>query len=137
MSLPSTSPPPPQNPPQEDVPSFVPFFTLIAPPTSTSTHSHPRVHYIFADDTTEPVAPPNSRVLLLDIAPSGNSVSSARSLSSDFQIVGTSITPAPQWSASDGAAGLMLTIEGVEGNGLKGVKSSAGVEELAAAFDER
>ncbi|KAL7274764.1 hypothetical protein RUND412_002318 [Rhizina undulata] len=42
-----TTSPPPQQPP------FTPFFTLISNPSSTS-YTHPIVHYVFADDDFDP-----------------------------------------------------------------------------------
>jgi len=123
-------------------PNFQPFFTLISPTTSNPSHAHPHVHYIFSDDPTDPTldlppATPNSRVITVDIDVSTDNstyVRSAHSLSRDFQLVAAEITEAPQ--ISEGGGGLMLVLEGVE-TGLRGVKVSQGVQELAKTFDER
>jgi hypothetical protein len=155
MSSPSSQPHlptdvPPSAAPQSSLPTqastFQPFFTLISPTTANPSHSHPHVHYVFADDPTDPTLdlPPSNRerIITVDIDSSLH-VTSAHSLSKDFQLVNATVSSAPQMlAASEGEAavagggGLMLTIEGVEG-GLRGVKASGGVYELAEAFSDR
>ncbi|KAI5858376.1 hypothetical protein BZA05DRAFT_1467 [Tricharina praecox] len=123
-------------------PNFQPFFTLISPTTSNPSHAHPHVHYIFSDDPTDPTldlppATPHTRVITVDLDVSADNstyVRSAHALSRDFQLVAAEITEAPQMS--EGGGGLMLVLEGVE-TGLRGVKVSQGVQELARMFDER
>jgi hypothetical protein len=131
-------------------PPFNPFFTLIHD-TATSTTHHPRnVHYIFSDDdpsllTTaclSALSPPSptasypdpSRILLLDLDDSGASVTQAHSLSSSWQIVSTSLTPAPTWDESpsephqslNGGPGFMLKIAGTDGRQM-GASQGMGV----------
>ncbi|KAA8894877.1 hypothetical protein FN846DRAFT_372497 [Sphaerosporella brunnea] len=126
--------------PQPSAPAFQPFFTLIAPTSSNPSHAHPHVHYIFSDDDVPPLAASaDSRVITVDIdfTPSHRAyVKSAASLSPDFALASASIQEAPSMLGTDDGAGLMLSIEGVEA-GLKGVKASAGVWELARVFGER
>jgi len=119
-------------------PNFQPFFTLISPTHPGAAHSHPKVHYIFSDDDFDPAPPsdPSERVIVVDIAPSGNTVLNARSYSADFQVVNVGISSAPQMHDNPTEGGLMLSIEGVEGR-LRGVKASDGVQELGDAFFER
>ncbi|KAF8242868.1 hypothetical protein K440DRAFT_93405 [Wilcoxina mikolae CBS 423.85] len=154
MSSPSTnqqylqaSPPqqqPFQPPPPPPPPSFQPFFTLISPTPSNPSHAHPHVHYVFADDPMDPtldLPPPNGRdrVVTVDIdfdEHHGAFVREAHSLSRDFQLVEATVKEAPQMAGEEGKGGQMLVIEGVE-LGLRGVKASAGVAELARVFGER
>ena len=141
----SLQPSPPQRPAAASPPAFQPFFTLIAPTPTSSSHAHPHVHYIFADDPTDPtldLPPPNGRDRIItvdiDIDPQrgGAFVREAHSLSRDYQLVNATVTEAPQMAGEECKGGQMLVIEGVE-LGLRGVKPSLGIAELARVFSER
>lgn len=73
------------------------------------------------------------RYLLLDTSPAGNTVISAQSLSSDWQILSTSIFQAPTFGAEGAGGGLMLRIEGVSNTGdqLPGTSEGALLERNA------
>lgn len=102
------------------------------------------MHYIFADDLTDPtldLPPPNGRdrIITVDIdfdEQHGAFVREAHSLSKDFQLVKATVKEAPQMAGEEGKGGQMLVIDGVE-LGLRGVKPSAGIVELARVFGER
>jgi hypothetical protein len=99
------------------------------------------VHYIFSDDAdpTIDLPPPKAgeRVITVDIdfAPTAY-VKAAHSLSPDFAVTAARVQVAPSMMGAVEEGGLMLAIEGVE-TGLRGVKASAGVQELARVFAER
>ncbi|TIA17200.1 hypothetical protein D6C80_04113 [Aureobasidium pullulans] len=123
-------------------PDFRPFFTLIEDP-DTGEHHHPSIHYIFSDDNPDFVTstivegidqeqadtssdqPPvtnRERMILLDIAPDGKTVSEAQSLSSHWQILKTTVGQAPSWAdevSRKDIPGLMLNIQGMESHKLK------------------
>ncbi|TIA03027.1 hypothetical protein D6C82_02228 [Aureobasidium pullulans] len=123
-------------------PDFRPFFTLIEDP-DTGEHHHPSVHYIFSDDNPDFVTstivegidqeqadtssdqPPvtnRERMILLDIAPDGKTVSEAQSLSPHWQILKTTVGQAPSWAdevSRKDIPGLMLNIQGMESHKLK------------------
>lgn len=129
---PFAAPPSPSSPP----PTFQPFFTLIAPTPSNPSHSHPHVHYIFADDAKDPTLDlpppvPGNRVITLDIDAELR-ITRAHSLARDFQLVAAELKEAP--SMDGGEKGLMLVLEGVEA-GRGGAKG--GVVELGRVFEER
>lgn len=110
-------------------PNFRPFFTLIED-AITGEHHHPAVHYFFSDDDTEGLTSsvldslqtadpdPNHRLLLVDFAADGRTVTSSHSLNSVWQISETSVVPAPSWTTESGpetaTEGLMLRIQGRE-----------------------
>ncbi|KAF9876748.1 hypothetical protein CkaCkLH20_05594 [Colletotrichum karsti] len=134
----------------EKVPKLDPagFFTLVSNSTTNTTH-HPTVKYIFADDDPDvltsalaaqhtanqqssssasasktgknPAPPPNNRTILLDVVPDADGqwkVSSAASLSADFAVTEASISR--QEGETVGEGGLVLKIEGVDGEGAGG-----------------
>ena len=108
-------------------PTFRPFFTLVEDAASGE-HYHPTVHYFFSDDDPDGLTSslldamhsqqdPNHRLLLVDVAQDGRTVTSAHSLNSSWQIASTSTVPAPSWTDSGPATaseGLMLKLEGQE-----------------------
>ncbi|KAH0543103.1 hypothetical protein FGG08_002529 [Glutinoglossum americanum] len=92
------------------------------------------------------------RYVVLDVAPSGDAVVAAHSLTSDWQVLGVDVTNAPTWVAEDentggstaggNVVGLMLRIEGTEGpwSGSAGKKAEGGdfdMQELTSLFDKR
>ncbi|CAD0083791.1 unnamed protein product, partial [Aureobasidium vineae] len=123
-------------------PNFRPFFTLIEDP-DTGEHHHPSVHYMFSDDnpdfltstivhrmdqeqigisTEQQAANNRERMILLDIAPDGKSVSEAQSLSPHWQILKTTVGQAPSWAdevSRKDIPGLMLNVQGMESGKLK------------------
>lgn len=135
---PAPASPPRQHhePQQEDEPREAPdatlpqLFTLVHNSTSKTTH-HPHVHYIFADDDPEiltralaasdPTASGGTdaaRSVLLDVAQGdeGWQVSHASSLSADWAVVDAGLQPMEDAEGQEGGAGgLMLRIEGVDG----------------------
>ena len=89
------------------------------------------------------------RYLIVDIGPTGDTVTSVRSFSSSWQPLGATISKAPTWEAeevpkTDQAAGLMLRIEGVQsintpgwpGDGQENVSKDV-VPELVELFEKR
>ncbi|KAH0610304.1 uncharacterized protein H6S33_011831 [Morchella sextelata] len=124
-------PPPPPPPP------FSPFFTLISNPHTTS-HKHPVVHYIFADDDIDPLDRDHGRdhdrdrVVIVDVT---DAAVTAKSLSRDWQVLGVKVAAAPQWAGETGGGGLMLTVEGTEAPAGKAKGGS--MEELEALYQER
>lgn len=126
-------------------PDFRPFFTLIDDP-ETGEHHHPGVHYIFSDDNpdfltsaiidTVPPQPASSdsslppanssstsvqeRVVIIDVSADGKSITSAHSLSPDWQIASANVDAAPSWNEgteSRREGNLMLTLSGTESRG--------------------
>lgn len=96
--------------------------------------------------------PPKDRVVIVDVGNDGETVVAAHSLSKEWQIVGVGISSAPQWmapaassedplgaggAAPTGQGGLMLTVEGTERIGLRGVPKTENLYELAEVFSER
>lgn len=100
----------------------------------------------------EPVRREN-RVLLLDTDASGTQIVSAHSLTPNWQILNTSLVPAPTWDGDagtegEGATGMMLKIEGTaieqieSERNISSVGSGAHVSEddfhnLLTSFDEK
>jgi hypothetical protein len=122
-------------------PSFAPFYALILDPRTTS-HAHPTVHYIFADDddadvltdallrsadasssrSRDPHSNPQSsaadveeRVVIIDFAADGKEVVSAVSLSAEWQGLRTSVSAAPSWQGAGGGDGGGGSAEGTTG----------------------
>ena len=130
------TPRPPSPTPSQQPPPFQPFFTLIAPTPSNPSHSHPHVHYVFADDPHDPTLnppAPGTRVLTVDLDESLQ-ITSAHSLARDFQLVGAELKQAPKMDG--GEPGVMLVLDGVEA-GVRGVRPGAAATELGRVFDER
>ena len=113
-------------------PDFKALFTLIED-SETDDHYHPTVHYIFSDDdpeilTSAALAALDSnqdasraddieeRHVIIDMAADGKSVTSASSMSPDWQALKTTIRRAPSWGEDSKSAdiGLMLKISGQE-----------------------
>lgn len=140
-------------------PALPSLFTLVQNSTSKTTH-HPHVHYIFADDDPEiltralAASDPASggagptRSVLLDLAPGddGWSVSHAASLSADWAVVDASLRKMEdaEGQGEEGTGGLMLKIEGVEGERENLEASQAGAKDgreefaaLAGEFERR
>lgn len=64
--------------------------------------------------------PNPDRVVVIDLGPNGKTVTAAQSLSPDWQVSSTTITPAPSWNETETEkrqGNLMLTISGTEGHG--------------------
>ena len=140
-------------------PNFKPFFTLIEDPETGSYH-HPTVHYVFADDDqeiitaaamdalddssaarTHPDQATSERVLVLDVAMDGKTVTSASSLSPDWQNLKTSMAPAPSLGgeAEDSERGVVLKISGQESRKEKKARQKQGghLDELMKEFGDR
>lgn len=149
------APPPP--------PDFKPLFTLIEDP-DTGEHRHPSVHYLFSDDDQDlltdatlsaidqatasgeqqQAAEVEERIVVLDMAGDGKSVTAATSLSPRWQALKATVVQAPSWgdnSASSAERGLMLKISGQEATAIGASRvaraRSGSVEELVRAFGER
>jgi len=154
-------------------PNFAPFFTLLNTTSSSVTH-HPTVHYIFSDDTSDsdPItsatfqvlddpspssSPPRNtndghdhdintkeRFVLVDMDATGTKVLSAQSMSPDWAVTSTELSPAPTWDR-DGEGkqeeeeerGLMLRIEGMEVPRDKGAEQmdEKGLEDLVQEYE--
>ncbi|KAL3419823.1 aspartic-type endopeptidase opsB 1 [Phlyctema vagabunda] len=144
--------------------TLTPFFTLIHD-TQTNNTIHPsQTHYLFSDDDTsllsttiantvlQPSDPaegganaaaPNARILILDLNDAGTAVTSAQSLSPEWQITRTEIGVAPSFEGGEGE-GILLRIEGVgiqeerfddrDRDGLMGEEEMRG---LVEGFEER
>jgi len=70
----------------------------------------------------QPPVTNRERMILLDIAPDGKTVSEAQSLSSHWQILKTTVGQAPSWAdevSRKDIPGLMLNIQGMESHKLK------------------
>jgi len=61
-----------------------------------------------------PVPGAKERYVIIDVGGDGHTIVNAQSLSADWQIVNTSVRPAPSFDEDAEGAGLMLRIEGVE-----------------------
>jgi len=114
-------------------PDFKPFFALIEDPV-TGEHHHPTVHYVFSDDEDQSVltsaalaaidqqeqgtrdGESEERIVMLDMQGDGRTILSTASLSPDWQVVRTDMSPAPSWGDSQQgtAKGLMLKVSGKE-----------------------
>lgn len=146
-------------------PDFKPFFTLIEDP-ETGEHHHPTVHYVFSDDDPEiltnaslealdthtqnrqrdqPAEMADERYVIVDMAADGRTVTSASSLSKDWQAVRASITQAPSWGENNQTEdrGLMLKISGKESRRAdyrkerrRSLQGAHDVETMVAAFGE-
>lgn len=159
-------------------PDFRPFFTLIADP-HTGEYHHPTVHYLFSDDDPEILTGAaleaidagdtharntgaeedetaedggvEERVVIVDLAADGKTVTGAVSLSKEWQALRTEVGAAPSMGGggvgggAEGKAGdeesgrgLMLKISGVEarreGDNAQGKGSS--LEALVGRFGE-
>ena len=145
-------------------PDFRPFFTLVEDPETGENH-HPSIHYIFSDDDADFLTsalidnhslhtdhPQTSldaeRLILLDVAADGKSISNAQSLSPDWQVAMAAVTQAPSWNETDQnkrEGCLMLTISGTESHGrpnYPATKSSQDgiigrVESVMAGYHDR
>ena len=147
-------------------PDFKAFFTLIEDP-DTGEHHHPRVHYVFSDDDTEILTsatleaidkegePSRSathsdeaeeRFVIIDMATDGKTVTSASSLSPEWQALKTNITQAPSWGDDSRSVdrGLMLKISGKAAPMLGAFKGRKRLQEqvrnldnLVTEFNER
>ncbi|KAF2192290.1 hypothetical protein K469DRAFT_554134 [Zopfia rhizophila CBS 207.26] len=89
-----------------------------------------------------PLPPPipgvKERYLIIDVAADGQTILDAQSLSSEWQITGNNVRPAPSFDEEPGDQGMMLRIEGVEvptKNKGKG-KGNPGGERLAEAKEK-
>lgn len=146
-------------------PDFKPFFTLIEDP-ETGEHHHPTVHYVFSDDDPEILTnaalealthhegnqqrnaqteQPDGRYVIVDMAADGKTVTSASSLSKDWQAVRTSITQAPSWGDDKQTEdkGMMLKISGKQSQRAdykrerpRSLQGADTVEAMIAAFGE-
>lgn len=139
--------------------TFKPFFTLIEN-TESGEHHHPTVHYLFSDDDEDiftdatlmaldqtaisgESAEVEERIVVLDMAADGKSVTSATSLSSRWQSLRATIGQAPSWGDNANAAdrGLMLKISGQEASSGASRKNNRAkresMEELVRKFGER
>ncbi|KAH0437755.1 hypothetical protein CcaCcLH18_03651 [Colletotrichum camelliae] len=131
------------------------FFTLISNASTNTTH-HPTVRYIFADDDPDVLtsalaaqhdanqassssssaaaaAAPNNRAILLDVVPGEDgrwTVASAASLSADFAVTQASIER--QEGEKEGG-GMVLKIDGVEGDGSAGGGAGDKAESLPSS----
>ncbi|KAF4878966.1 hypothetical protein CGCSCA1_v001733 [Colletotrichum siamense] len=131
------------------------FFTLVSNASTNTTH-HPTVRYIFADDDPDVLtsalaaqhaanqalsassaaaagAPPNNRAILLDVVPGEDgrwTVASAASLSADFAVTQASIER--QEGEKEGG-GMVLKIDGVEGEGSGGAGGADKAESLPSS----
>lgn len=111
---------------------FKSFFTTVYD-TIRNTDYTPHVHYIFTDDdhdllttallssliaplpsTLPAAAPVGGRTILVDLAPDGQSVTAAHSLSRDWAVQSAAICEAPTFGdrARKAAGDLMLYVEG-------------------------
>ena len=147
-------------------PDFKPFFTLIEDPQSGE-HHHPTVHYIFSDDDPEiltnaalealeaqgddaqhraPAEHAEERYVIVDMAADGKTVTSASSMSKEWQALRTTITPAPSWGDDTRSEdkGLMLKVSGEESSRVgggrekrKSAQAGENLDELVEAFGER
>lgn len=81
------------------------------------------IDYEQADASAEQHPTTNhERMILLDIGPDGKTVTEAQSLSSDWQILKTTVGQAPSWAdevSRKDIPGLMLNIHGMESQRLK------------------
>lgn len=155
--------PPDELPPPPD---FKAFFTLIEDP-ETGEHHHPTVHYVFSDDDPDILtnAALNSlssheedsqhetsrdhmeeRYIIVDMAADGKTITSASSMSRDWQALQTTVAQAPSWGDDTKSEdrGLMLKISGQESSrssdtkGKKRLSQKAdNIDDLVAAFNER
>lgn len=144
-------------------PDFKQLFTLIEDP-ETGEHYHPTVHYIFSDDDPEiltsaahdaldshgetrrsnaPQEKVDERYVIVDLAADGKTVTSAASLSKDWQAVQASIAQAPSVDNSIPSEdrGLMLKISGKESRRLdyekqrrSSLQGADSVENMVAMF---
>lgn len=133
------------------------FFTLVSNASTNTTH-HPTVRYIFADDDPDVLtsalaaqhaanqassssssaaaaagAPTNNRAILLDVVPGEDgrwTVASAASLSADFAVTQASIER--QEGEKEGG-GMVLKIDGVEGEGSGGAGGADKAESLPSS----
>ncbi|KAI8236452.1 hypothetical protein K4K55_003815 [Colletotrichum sp. SAR 10_96] len=132
------------------------FFTLVSNASTNTTH-HPTVRYIFADDDPDVLtsalaaqhaanqassssssaaaagAPANNRAILLDVVPGEDgrwTVASAASLSADFAVTQASIER--QEGEKEGG-GMVLKIDGVEGEGSGGGGGADKAESLPSS----
>ncbi|KAK2749018.1 hypothetical protein CKAH01_06515 [Colletotrichum kahawae] len=131
------------------------FFTLVSNASTNTTH-HPTVRYIFADDApdvpTSALAAPhdanqassssssaaaaaaqNNRAILLDAVPGEDgrwTVASAASLSADFAVTQASIE---RQEGEKGGGGMVLRIDGVEGDGSGGAGAGDKAESLPSS----
>ena len=72
--------------------------------------------------SSSPQETSKERYLIVDVGPSGDTITSVRSMTADWQALVAEVTNAPTWEATEGpktsqhnGAGLMLRIEGTEG----------------------
>ncbi|MCJ1447713.1 MAG: hypothetical protein MMC23_008224 [Stictis urceolatum] len=107
---------------------FEPFFALVEDAHS-STAYHPAVHYIFSDDDGDVLndtllripseqlqSGQKERYVVADLAGDGKTVTSAQSLTSDWQVLGAEVSAAPTLEGGEGeTGGLMLRLNGTEG----------------------
>lgn len=90
------------------------------------------------------------RVLLVDVGAGGDTITSVRSLSSDWQVLNAVLSNAPTWDAGDESTdkqmgGLMLRIEGTRSIGPwsgdkdveRGAAGGQGVQDLVGLFEKR
>ncbi|KAI9825820.1 MAG: hypothetical protein M1832_000760 [Thelocarpon impressellum] len=92
---------------------------------------------------------PRERYLVVDVAPSGDTITAARSLTADWQVLSVDVSSAPTWEgnggegapARGGDSGLMLKIEGTgppstteDGSKADGQED---LHELVAQFESR
>jgi len=135
-------------------PDFRPFFTVIEDPESGD-HYHPSVHYVFADDDQDILTdaaltaidqPAGStseieeRIIVVDMAADGKSITSAKSLSQKWQNLTAAIAQAPSWDDTTGGTEkvLMLKISGAEhkDDNAEKPKHVYYVDELVRSFGE-
>lgn len=114
-----------------------PFFVVIEDETTGEQH-HPHVYYIFSDDDQDLITkaalrtlnphnlgdseseqlmqPHEERNIIVDMAADGQTVTSARSLSSSWQLSSYSVGPAPTFDdrTQQGQDGMMLRISGLQ-----------------------
>lgn len=112
------------------IPEVNPFFVLIDDPSGKEV-IHPTVHYIFSDDNQEPITAAaltaaedatvheqnhdGHRIVIVDMAADGKSMSKVKSLSPHWQITGAEVTSAPSWRGNtDTSKNLMLRLSGTE-----------------------
>lgn len=138
----------------EAPPDFRPFFTMIED-TESGDQYHPSVHYIFADDDQDiltdaaltaidqsagSTSETEERIIVIDMAADGKNVTSATSLSQNWQNVKVAITSAPSWDDTTGSAerGLMMKISGTENKIVESEKpkNARYMDELVRSFGE-
>ncbi|KAJ9659986.1 hypothetical protein H2201_007091 [Coniosporium apollinis] len=106
--------------------------SFAAPPASHPYPNEGSSEMVQASPLPAPRTGVKERFLVVDMAPDGQAVIEAQSLSKDWQVTGTAVSAAPTWdeeAKEAGSTGLMLRVEGTT---LSGAEKRRDAEDLIA-----